>query len=425
MSERNDNSSLPLLIGITATIVLCVGGGWFLLDRNDTPALDPRETSPAQPETTSRDVETRVAATLTDLDMDLRKARMAAEADLLAIPGGQSALHFYGRVLAAQPDHAAARAEFDEVLDRIAQDVSRHLDAGSFDDAYGLAGRVAEQEPGHALVSDTRKTLEAYAGELADQALQHARDGNDEDAQAVLASAAALPGRDAEYLPALRASVADIRKARRDAAQQRRQRATRAAADARNAWLEKVRGAIAAGRLISPAGDCARDYLAAEDAPRQDREQLTGELVAALFSSSQYSIESNQLQIAESMLNAADELGGAEAPLAGLRAALDDAYVRAEEARVRTTQEMVRVENAAAYYPRRAQERGISGWVEVIFTVNPAGETANIEIVEAEPASIFDESAVAAVARWTFQPLQFRGRTISQRAVARLVYRLE
>jgi TonB family protein len=425
MSDQNDNSSLPLLMGITAAIVLCIGGGWFLLERNDSAHLDRSETIAPPPIPASLEVATEAAATATDINMDLRKARLAAQSDLLAYPGGQSALHFYGRVLAAQPDHATARAEFDEVLEQISQQVSRQLDARDFDDAYGLASRVAEQEPGHALVSEARKTLDAYAAELADQALQHARDGNDDDAETLLASAAALPGRDARYLSTLRASIADIQQARRDAAQEKRQRATQAAADARNAWQEKFRGAIAAGRLISPAGDCARDYLAAKDMPQNERGQLTGELVAALLGSSQYNIESNQLQIAESMLDAADELGGAEASLAELRATLDDAYVRAEEARVRTTQEMVRLQNAPARYPGRAEERGISGWVEVIFTVNTAGETADIEVVEAEPESIFDDSAVTAVSRWTFQPLEFRGRIINQRAVARLVYRLE
>jgi len=425
MSDHNDNSSLPLLMGITAAIVLCIGGGWFLLERNDAAHLDRSETIAPPPIQASQEVATEAAATATDINMDLRKARLAAQSDLLAYPGGQSALHFYGRVLAAQPDHTTARAEFDEVLGQISQQVSRQLDARDFDDAYGLASRVAEQEPGHALVSETRKTLDAYAAELAGQALQHARDGNDDDAETVLTSAAALPGRDTKYLSTLRASIADIQQARRDAAQEKRQRATQAAADARNGRLEKFRGAIAAGRLISPAGDCARDYLAAKDMPQNERGQLTGELVAALLGSSQYNIESNQLQIAESMLDAADELGGGDTSLAELRATLDDAYVRAEEARVRTTQEMVRLKNAPARYPGRAEERGISGWVEVIFTVNAAGETADIEVVEAEPESIFDDSAVTAVSRWTFQPLEFRGRIINQRAVARLVYRLE
>jgi len=426
MSERNENSSLPLLMGITAAIVLCVGGGWFLLERNESSRIEPRETVAAVAETAAQDAEENVTTTTTDLDldMDLRKARLAAESDLLAFPGSQSALHFYGRVLAAQPDHATARAEFDNVLERIAQQVSRQLAARNFDDAYGLASRVAEQEPEHALVSETRKTLDVYAGELADQALQHVRDGNDDDAKTVLATAAALPGRDAAYLSTLRASIADIQQTRKNAEDEQRRLATEAA-NARNAWLEKFRGAITAGRLISPAGDCARDYLAADDVPRNEQQNLTGELVAALFASSQDNIEANQLQIAEAMLDATAELGGAAAPLAASYAALDDAYVRAEEARVRNTQEMVRVESAPARYPGRAEERGITGWVEVIFTVNPTGQTTDIEVVAAEPETIFDASAVAAVSRWTFQPLQFRGRVINQRAVARLVYRLD
>jgi hypothetical protein len=94
MSDENDNSSLPLLMGITAAIVLCIGGGWFLLERNDSAYLDRSETIAPPPIPASQDVATEVAATTTDINMELRKARLAAQSDLLAYPGGQSALHF-------------------------------------------------------------------------------------------------------------------------------------------------------------------------------------------------------------------------------------------------------------------------------------------------------------------------------------------
>ena len=73
----------------------------------------------------------------------------------------------------------------------------------------------------------------------------------------------------------------------------------------------------------------------------------------------------------------------------------------------------------------RAEERGVNGWVEILFTVTPTGETTDIEVAQAELASLFDASAKAAVARRTFQPFEFRGQIISQRAGVRLTYRLE
>ena len=108
-------SSLPLLLGITAAIVLCVGGGWFLLDRNEARPPEPKATVVASPLEESEVVTTQINAPTSDLELNLRKARMATQADLLAVPGEQSALHFYSRVLEAEPGHALARAELDAV----------------------------------------------------------------------------------------------------------------------------------------------------------------------------------------------------------------------------------------------------------------------------------------------------------------------
>ena len=152
---------MPLLLGITTAIVLAVSGGWFLLDNRDTPQPVAIEVSAPAPKTAA--TEDVRATSSTELDMNLRKARMAARSDLLAYPGEQSALHFYGRVLAAAPDHAIARAELDEVLNLIEVEVSQHLAAQKFNDAFVLASKVAEQEPEHNLVSQTQRTLNRYA----------------------------------------------------------------------------------------------------------------------------------------------------------------------------------------------------------------------------------------------------------------------
>ena len=166
-------------------------------------------------------------------------------------------------------------------LERVAEEVSQHLRAQDFEDAYGLATLVAAQEPRHALVSETTKTLDDYSERLIDQALAHARDGNGDGADAALAEAAALPGRDANYFSTVRASIADIQRSRRDSEQEKRKLAEQAATtekDSRDAWLQQVRGAIAAGQLVSPPGNNARDYLAVGDAPPDLKQQLNAEL---------------------------------------------------------------------------------------------------------------------------------------------------
>jgi TonB family protein len=50
-------------------------------------------------------------------------------------------------------------------------------------------------------------------------------------------------------------------------------------------------------------------------------------------------------------------------------------------------------------YPEAARARGLRGVVEVEFTVTPAGTVENPRVVSAEPRSVFDAAALAAVAR--------------------------
>lgn len=56
----------------------------------------------------------------------------------------------------------------------------------------------------------------------------------------------------------------------------------------------------------------------------------------------------------------------------------------------------------APSYPPEAQRRGLEGYVDVQFTVDPYGSVQNVSVQSAEPANVFDEAAVAAVRRWRY-----------------------
>ena len=425
MTEQNDNSSLPLFLAITAVVIVTVAGGWFLLGKQQAIPIEPTEIPDLLPEPLANEDASVRGESTADFDTELRKARLAADADILAFPPEQSALFFYGRALAVEPEHPIAKAEFAAVLTRLSQVVSGHMLAQEFDDAFRLASLVARRAPGHPLVHETQQSLNEHADRLIEQAIQHAQAGNDEQVEAVVSLAERLPGRNKEYFSALRDSISEIQQSRIIAEQSRVQSAQQATASAEAAWLARFRGAIASGRLISPPGDSARDYLAADDAPADQIGQLQDELATAVVASCQDNIFANRLSDAESLLNAANELGNEKARMAGLRTALETAFVEAETSKVRMLAELVRLKIVPPRYPRRAQERGVDGWVEVMFTVTPTGETADIEVSRAEPETMFDDAAIDAVAQWTFQPLEFRGQLISQRVATRIGFRLE
>lgn len=71
------------------------------------------------------------------------------------------------------------------------------------------------------------------------------------------------------------------------------------------------------------------------------------------------------------------------------------------------------VENAPQY-PTQAALGGIEGWVLTEFTINKEGlvEEESIEVIDAEPAEIFNRSAMRALARFEFAPPRRRGEPV-------------
>jgi len=55
-------------------------------------------------------------------------------------------------------------------------------------------------------------------------------------------------------------------------------------------------------------------------------------------------------------------------------------------------------------YPPRALSRGIEGWVQLEFTVSETGAVVDPQVIDCEPSSIFNRSAVRAVQRWKYKP---------------------
>jgi TonB family protein len=65
---------------------------------------------------------------------------------------------------------------------------------------------------------------------------------------------------------------------------------------------------------------------------------------------------------------------------------------------------------------------GVEGWVRLRFTVLPDGSVSDVVVEEAEPASVFDSSAVDALRQWKFEPVERDGKKIAQRAEIRMKF---
>jgi protein TonB len=186
------------------------------------------------------------------------------------------------------------------------------------------------------------------------------------------------------------------------------------------------------GRLIAPVADSARHYL---DLLRASDPAYPGLMEASALLAGRTLAEARRLAAggnvaaAEAMLRAANDTGAPATEVAAV--ATEIAKARAAMSPPKSTVAAVLPESALIrthfvnpVYPPRALERGISGWVDVEFTVARDGTTLDSTIMAAEPTGVFERAALESVARWHYEPRVVNGAIVEQRVAARLRFQL-
>jgi TonB family protein len=75
--------------------------------------------------------------------------------------------------------------------------------------------------------------------------------------------------------------------------------------------------------------------------------------------------------------------------------------------------EMLPIVTIEPVYPNSALAGDVEGWILVGFTVDESGNVVNPEVIDAEPAEVFTDSALAAVAKFKFNPRIVDGSPVS------------
>jgi protein TonB len=84
-----------------------------------------------------------------------------------------------------------------------------------------------------------------------------------------------------------------------------------------------------------------------------------------------------------------------------------------------------RTKYVAPKYPRAAQRRNLSGWVDVVFTVTTDGSVKDVEIRNSEPGETFVNAATKAVQKWEFEPVIENGTIVEKLVGVRMMFALE
>ncbi len=63
-------------------------------------------------------------------------------------------------------------------------------------------------------------------------------------------------------------------------------------------------------------------------------------------------------------------------------------------------------------YPKRARQRGETGYVRMSVFVDETGRVDKVRVVESQPKNTFEEAATNAIKRWEFSPGQYEGQNV-------------
>lgn len=304
---------------------------------------------------------------------------------------------------------AAARSE-QRVDDVLAQAAAK-LDAG---DLISPANDNARYYYELVLSNDAENTiarqgLGLVAGKLAFMARAELDNGDLNAAEDILADARAVDANNTE----VESTVTALANARFEAAERQRKAEAQAQAD-RDAAAEQ-------------RAQAASDAAAAEARAAAQRE-------ADKRAAAQREVEAQKMAAEPATDGVAAEPGTSiDEPEASTTTAMPVSAAPTETAQQQPVADdrpvaissLTRTRYVAPKYPRAAERRNLSGWVDVMFTVAVDGSVSNIEVLKSEPGDIFVGAATKAVEKWEFEAVTENGKLVEKRAGVRLMFALE
>ncbi len=408
----------------------------------------------------------------------LTQAEAALQRGELASPPGRNAVALFMAAQQLDPGNTLAKAGLVRVADRLLSAAERALTAGNVEDAKNMVDAAEaltpatargaflmmqiEMERERAAITMAKDSAEqdklgkgaAYvrlahsrlrSGDLIEPSgdnarfyIEAARQLNPEDAavseatralqRALLDRAAAAAGAGnapdterwlayADGAGAARPEMTTIRRALQDTL-------IGARTEQMNALARSFTAALSSNRLLQPANDNAKFHLlelirtdASSPAVASARQGLGN----AFLNEMRGALGRSDLNAAARWLEEARTIGFTGAELGTLEKQLGDARAStASRNDVVGANSLQRLEYVAPKFPAVTRNRGMSGWVELEFTVRADGSTGDIVVTNSSPRRTFDSAATTAVGQWRYKPVIRDGKPVEQRAAVRI-----
>lgn len=294
----------------------------------------------------------------------LAQAARRLDEGALVTPANDNARYFYELALTNDPGNTAARQGLTVIAGKLVLQARTEIDRGRFTLAENLLDEARLLDPSSSEIEEST------------QALSDARSAAATNKQRQEESRRAAARAEAERLAALQRAEED-------------RRAAAVAAKAETAIAEEVE----APDEESAVADDAVEFASDEAPPVMALEMpqpLADEFVARAETQNAVAQPTRTLS---------------QAPI-GISSLTRTKYV-------------------APKYPRAAERRNQSGWVEVVFIVTTEGTTRDIEIRDSNPGDLFVSAATRAVERWEFEPILENGGLVEKRVGVRMMFALE
>jgi TonB family protein len=261
-------------------------------------------------------------------------------------------------------------------------------------------------------------------------------------AQLLLASRTAMQARDFDKSARLLQAAsgispqADVDSARTALAAAR----TDVQTESRDKLLKLANERLQQDRLLEPANDSAKYYLIslrALDPAFAGLQPALQDFGGRLMVKARRALSLSQFDAARTWLEEANAAGHSMADIAAARRDLDAGVSAAAGTAARTpaspanlpdvvgATSLTRIKADPPDYPAEAARKRVEGWVDVEFTVRADGSVRDTLIRNAQPAGVFDQAAVRAVAKWRFKPVLRENKPIEQRARIRVRFSLQ
>ena len=345
--EEKSGKSPAMLIGVAVAVLALAGGGWYFMKKGSSApaAAEPEAAANAAPAAASKPAASaQPAATLDEV---LEKARLAMDERRYIEPVKNNALEHFRQVLVLDPKNAEATEGLKRLGGLLIARARTALDERRFDNALAELEAARSIDPNDPRLVEVDARLDSMRAQTALAQIQATLAAQNFDRAAALLEAAQ---KDALLPPA---QIAQLSK---ELDGKRRSLAI-------NRGVANAEARLANGRLVTPAGDSAKDAikdLRDAGASNETIARLNADLNSRLLAAARDAAAKGDQQALAANLAAARDNG---ASAAAINAAQRDITAAA--------QKQQRTNDDIARYAKAAQERLAAGQL-----LTPANDSA-------------------------------------------------